>query len=105
MKVKTITVPFDQEREQFADEELETFLAGKHVLAMQEHFFQSGGRPCITFIIRYLDEKPAGHLTVGSRHASTENSATRGQFKGRHRGLPLRNYADPPTVETNPRNP
>ena len=44
MKVKVVTIPFD-ETEGFDDEVLQAALEGRDVVSVTDHFFVHGGRP------------------------------------------------------------
>ena len=59
MKVKVVTIPFD-ESEGFDDDALQGRLEGRDVVSATDHFFVHGGRPWLCLVVLHSEDSTDG---------------------------------------------
>ena len=55
MRIKILTIPFNNDTGIFEDKDMQDFLSNKKVLMQQSHFFTAGGKPYWTVFVEYDD--------------------------------------------------
>ncbi len=60
MQVRIFTLAFSEALDGFPDETVRQFLAGKNVHEVAHHFFERGGEPDLTLVVRYVEGAARG---------------------------------------------